>query len=322
MPSSSIDQTPVPTFQQWVASRVRARDFAQAPVVGPNVLQPWTLEEDVQSYLSMLRDRSEPQATEFLDLWNRVRAAPTPPNTDAQERSWRDRREMYGLAPDLSPQMAIVQIVWGAEQTIERLAVLRRTPNEMDGVRPEDLTALADVNQAILQICWTCFTLDSPMTESSLIQVGELSNRRGEIQARIDPLIEQNRRADRARGEADHARRRDGARERAQVELHQREDGQVERREQRQSALEANLASIGAILAARPPAQDFSEDESVPILDYPGDVEALAEVLALSSEDDEDGRVRFRDDWLERDNILGDGRRPSGARRRIAKTFT
>ncbi|KAH6706359.1 hypothetical protein BKA61DRAFT_679533 [Leptodontidium sp. MPI-SDFR-AT-0119] len=228
--TSNNRRTRIPTLREWVAMRFDRRDFNHNPVVGPDVLEPWSLDLDLLSYQIMLETRSRRQAVEFIELWRRVRESPVDLDMIYDDRQWRDRRELYGLDRDPSPEMARVEAVWRDAREEERRVSRVNMDIPVHGDPVQDVAELAEIHEGILRLCWSCLMLNMPFTAEQQQRVEDFTQRRRAIHSRIDhDMLDRRRGLFTTQDIADRARElhRDQVLQRAVAEWEQREQEQT-----------------------------------------------------------------------------------------------
>ncbi|KAG4442862.1 hypothetical protein IFR05_001658 [Cadophora sp. M221] len=248
-PTNRRQRRRIPTLREWVVKRIDARDFNHNPVVGPDVLQPWSLDVDLLSYQVMLETRSRRQATEFIELWKNIRDHPRDSGMLYDDRQWHDRRELYGLGRNPSPEMARVEAAWRDAREKERRVTLANLDIPVEGDSLDDFAKLAEIHQGILHLCWICLMLDMPFTPEQEHRVEDFIRERREIHSRIDFGMTLRRRSFfPTQAEADRAREihRGQILQRAEAEWAQREQDpnrQVQQRVEEASEYESETAS-------------------------------------------------------------------------------
>lgn len=198
------------------------------------------------------------------------------------------------------------------------------SPAYMAGILPEGVAVLSAMRATALHIPWSCLILDTPVTFTQLQEIGALDEQGAVIQSRIDLQLQVNREAqilllveERARlahlieiGRqeiADARGRRDERVVRFQTHLPMgaTDDDLSSKGQSSDSSRESSSPDSSG--------DDSSDDEVWVLAEYHGSMEALLKQLEQSDSSDEDSHVRFRHDWHERGNILGD-RQPGAGR--------
>ena len=312
------------TFHEWVARRIQSHDFITHPVSRSPFT--WTLESDIENYLVeyLAFSRSEAETNEFLDLRNRVRNTPTPPGMSAQAREDRDRRLMYGHAPDLPVDLQPLSTILDTQiKTGHHWQQRIEMQDLMFGIPVEDIAGLLRARDGVVRCCWTMLILNETTLELSRDLTNQVTIERG-FMRRIMPIMDENWRSI-LRSLEHHQRELQNLRDEQEQQLATARREQEELNTQRQQSLGRTVRTVSGDGSEQESPADQSEGERAPHGEHPspgtnspngkyalpvtephGDIAALAEALGLSSSEDEDSHVNHRADWHEPGNILGD----------------
>jgi len=312
------------TFHEWVTRRIQSHDFIAHPVSRSPFT--WTLESDIESYVVeyLTCGRSEAETNEFLDLRNRVRNTPTPPGMSAQAREDRDRRLMYGHAPDLPADLQPLSAILDTQiRTGHHWQQRIQMQDVMFGIPVEDIAGLLRAREGVVRCCWTMLILNETTMELCQDLTNQVTLERG-FMRRIMPIMDENWRSI-LRSLEQHQRELHASRDEQEQQLGTARREQEELNAQREQFLGRTARTMSGNGSEQQSPADQSEGERASHGDHssPGTnssdgkssllfaepnsyIAALAEALGFSSSEDEDSHVHHRADWHEPGNILGD----------------